>query len=67
LSISPIDEIDYCMRHVRHMELIVYHMLNDGKLLLKKKIQFYVINRFYLGYRFDKPEYIMANLQQGIW
>ncbi|CAF4327937.1 unnamed protein product [Rotaria sp. Silwood2] len=47
LSIPPIDEIDYCMRHVRHMELIVYQMLNDG-------------------YRFEKPEQIMVNLQQGI-
>ncbi|CAF4762984.1 unnamed protein product [Rotaria sp. Silwood1] len=42
------NEIDYCMRHVRHMELIVYQMLNDG-------------------YRFEKPEQIMVNLQQGIW
>ncbi|CAF4529088.1 unnamed protein product [Rotaria sp. Silwood1] len=41
------NEIDYCMRHVRHMELIVYQMLNDG-------------------YRFEKPEQIMVNLQQGI-
>jgi epithelial splicing regulatory protein 1/2 len=47
LSISPIDETDYCMRNVRHMELIVYQMLNDG-------------------HRFEKPEYIMANLQRGI-
>ncbi|CAF4135940.1 unnamed protein product, partial [Rotaria magnacalcarata] len=30
LSISPIDEIDYCMRHIRQMELIVYQMLNNG-------------------------------------
>ncbi|CAF1344615.1 unnamed protein product [Rotaria sordida] len=47
LSISPINEIDYCMRHLKHMELIVYQMLNDG-------------------HRFEKPEQIMVNLQQGI-
>ncbi|CAF3479394.1 unnamed protein product [Adineta steineri] len=42
-----IDETDYCMRHVRNMELIIYQMLNDG-------------------HRFEKPEYIMTNLQQGL-
>jgi hypothetical protein len=26
----------------------------------------YVLN-YILGHRFEKPEYIMANLQQGIW
>jgi len=31
LNISPISEIDSCMRHIKHMELIVYQMLNDGK------------------------------------
>ncbi|CAF4016969.1 unnamed protein product [Rotaria sordida] len=30
LNISPISENDYCMRHIKHMELIVYQMLNDG-------------------------------------
>ena len=38
LSISPIDEIDYCMRQVRHMELIVYQMLNDGKFFVQDTI-----------------------------
>ncbi|CAF3725437.1 unnamed protein product [Adineta steineri] len=47
LSICPIDETDYCMRYIKHMELIVYQMLNDG-------------------HHFEKPEYISANLQQGI-
>ncbi|CAF4533884.1 unnamed protein product, partial [Rotaria sp. Silwood1] len=30
LNISPISESDYCMRLIKHMELIVYQMLNDG-------------------------------------
>jgi hypothetical protein len=33
LNISPISEIDYCMRHIKHMELIIYQMLNDGKFI----------------------------------
>ena len=31
LSIAPVDEVDYCMRHVRHMESIVLQMLKDGE------------------------------------
>ncbi len=65
MSISPIDETDYCMRNVRHMELIVYQMLNDGK-FVEYNMFSYVLN-YILGHRFEKPEYIMANLQQGIW
>ncbi|CAF1230717.1 unnamed protein product [Adineta ricciae] len=30
LSITSVDEPDYCMRHARNMELIVYQMLKDG-------------------------------------
>lgn len=33
LNISPISEIDYCMRNIKHMELIIYQMLNDGKFI----------------------------------
>jgi hypothetical protein len=33
LNISPISEIDYCMRHVKQMESIVYQMINDGKFI----------------------------------
>ncbi len=53
------------MRNVRHMELIVYQMLNDGK-FVEYNMFSYVLN-YILGHRFEKPEYIMANLQQGIW
>jgi len=45
------------------MELIIYQMLNDGK-FFQIIFQYF---KLFLGYRFDKPEYIMANLQQGIW
>jgi len=30
LNISSLSEIDYCLRNVKHMELIVHRMLNDG-------------------------------------
>ena len=36
-------KIDYCMRHVRHMELIVYQMLNDGKFISKEQYS-YILN-----------------------
>ncbi len=35
LNICALSEIDYCMRYIRHMELIVYQMLNDGKVVLE--------------------------------
>ncbi len=31
LNLSPVSENDYSMRQIRHMELIVYQMFNDGK------------------------------------
>lgn len=50
------------------MELIVYQMLNDGKVFQKRKEFLYLIAFvLFLGHHFEKPEYIMANLQQGIW
>jgi len=67
LSISVTDENDYCMRHVKYMELIVYQMLNDGKLFQRKHIFIFLYYKSFLGHRFERPEYIMANLQQGIW
>ncbi|CAF1600804.1 unnamed protein product, partial [Adineta ricciae] len=30
LNLCPISETDYCMRHIKLMELIVHQMLNDG-------------------------------------
>jgi hypothetical protein len=47
------------------MELLVYRMLNDGKFIRKKF--FFECFRLFLGHQFEKPEYIMNNLQQGIW
>jgi hypothetical protein len=35
LNICPISEKDNCMRHIKHMELIVYQMLTDGKFVSK--------------------------------
>ena len=33
LGITPIQENDYCMRHIRLMELIIIRMLDDGLFL----------------------------------
>jgi len=55
------------MRHVKYMELIVYQMLNDGKFFQRKHIFIFQYYKSFLGHRFERPEYIMANLQQGIW
>ncbi len=55
------------MRHVKQMELIIYHMLKDGKFFQSQIFSYTYYFEIHIGHRFEKPEYIMANLQQGIW
>lgn len=38
LKISSVSEIDYCLRNIKHMELIVQRMLNDGHCFEKPEL-----------------------------
>lgn len=57
---------DVCMQRVKQMEAIVCRMLNEGR--ASGRCSMWRTATFcLLGHRFDKPEYIMDHLQQGIW
>ena len=44
LSITSVDEPDYCMRHARNMESIIYQMLKDGSWTLPKQCFFHSLS-----------------------
>lgn len=67
LGITSTDDMDYCMRHIRYMESIVLQMLNDGLSELNENVRSATFDSSFLGHRFEKPETIMMNLQQGLW